>query len=170
VTITRVVAGLLTTVSLLNACSRLGKRVSVGEDEAFAKGRGIPDCSPVDATRVALRFTRAWNNGDETGVAKMVAERAIIGIGSLPGQNRAPIGPQQAVELLRERHKHREHIDLIELTVNGAHRPPAVPTEVNIVFRFTVRADDLDRQSLQGKGALGCEGVITRWAGGPRRD
>lgn len=149
-------------------CIGRGETVRLGNDGALAKGRGIATCSPREAMLVALRFTRGWNTGNEDEVTKMVAEKAIIGIGNLPGSQRSPKGPQQAVELLRDRHAQGERIDLLQLTVNGPHKPPAVPGEVNIAFRFTIRSDDreLNLQPRLGKGGLGCQGVITRWSGG----
>jgi hypothetical protein len=99
----------------------------------------------------------------------MLGERAFVEIGMGSGERDiSSVGRQQGVELLRQRHSQHEHFDLMELTLYGARKDAVVSPEVDVGFLMNRNSDDLagEGRRSSGKGALGCQGIITAWLTG----
>lgn len=142
------------TIAELNADEQL--EVIVTRDD----GGLAPNCGPRAVAGLLLRFTDAWNQGDQAQLGQLIAARSGIrdqsfqwysvteGDPTNGGRNFVTYQPEGVLEYAAERHLHSEQLRLMAVDVGGGG---------NLGFTLARTADDrspgLVKDYAEGKGA-----------------
>jgi hypothetical protein len=132
-----------------------------------------PDCGPRAVAGLVLRFLNAWNHGDQTQLAELIAERSGVreesfqwysvteGDPGKEGRNFVTYRPEGVLEYAAERYAQQEQLQLLAVDVGSGG---------NFGFTLLRKADDLQPELgalARGKGAVDCAaGRIRVWSMG----